>query len=507
MKKICLITAVVVAILSFSMCVSAQEVTAGGFYDISTVDNVSIIPESSDTPVSEISVDVDDDGECETLYANSDKLTVTYSNASEGAYYGVILVQGSDLPTKDDEIFYINQETAESNSITFEVYPKLPEDTTSFTLYITSSEEDEDLVSVGLSYAKEDTYSATPTPPVEVIRPTFSSSMQANLTLEANVYLNIYFKLENLGTLNPESLQEKVGLLIWDASSAPSAEEATYENCSRKIAGGEWDESDGRFKVRSEGIPAKELGDAITFRPYLENEDGSYVYGKIVSNYCPSVYCYKQLQDSDIADDELMITILNYGAAAQEFFGYRTDELMNADLTEEQKAIVWDGSLVRSDWSVPESKSGELVRSSVITSRSANLTLLGAIDYNYQIAVDSSVDVASVEIMCWTESAYNSAQILTRDNATLVAEMNYDEGKKKYEYKYEGLPAKKMFSPIYTCAVVTDTDGNEYYGGVVPYCPERFAYISTTSNTVSDAEKNLAKCIAIYGDAARRYFN
>ena len=63
MKKICLITAVVVAILSFSMCVSAQEVTAGGFYDISTVDNVSIIPESSDTPVSEISVDVDDDGD------------------------------------------------------------------------------------------------------------------------------------------------------------------------------------------------------------------------------------------------------------------------------------------------------------------------------------------------------------------------------------------------------------------------------------------------------------
>ena len=44
-------------------------------------------------------------------------------------------------------------------------------------------------------------------------------------------------------------------------------------------------------------------------------------------------------------------------------------------------------------------------------------------------------------------------------------------------------------------------------GGVVAYCPERFAYISTTSSTVSDAEKKLAKCIVIYGDAARRYFN
>ena len=503
MKKIALILSVIfVTALLTPMTAFADTVTAGGFYNIGTVEGVSVVPESSDTPIAEIEVDVDNDGTPETLYANSDKLAVTYSEATKDAYYGIMLVQGSDVPTKDDEIFYLDQKTATSDTITFNVFPKLPEDTTELTLYISSSNEDESLVSIPLNYAKKDTYSND-----VVIRPTFSSSMQANLTLEANVYLNIYFKLENMETLDPETLQDNVGLLVWDAEDAPAAEDATFENCSRKMVGGEWNASDGRFKVRSEGIPAKELGDAITFRPYLQNEDGSYTYGKIVSNYCPSVYCYKQLKDTNAKDDELMVTILNYGAAAQEFLKYRTDALMNADLTEDQKLIEWDGSLVRTDWSIPESKAGDLVRSSKITSRTANLTLLGAIDYNYQIAVDKSVNVADVKILCWTESDYNAVDTLTTDNATLVADMIYDSSKGKYEYKYEGLPAKKMFSPIYTCAVVTDTDGNEYYGGVVAYCPERFAYISTTSSTVSDAEKKLAKCIVIYGDAARRYFN
>jgi hypothetical protein len=31
--------------------------------------------------------------------------------------------------------------------------------------------------------------------------------------------------------------------------------------------------------------------------------------------------------------------MLNYGAAAQNYFGYRTDDLMNADLTQAQKAL------------------------------------------------------------------------------------------------------------------------------------------------------------------------
>lgn len=333
--------------------------------------------------------------------------------------------------------------------------------------------------------------------------PAFSDSMSANLTLEANVFLNIYFMLENLDGVDPVALEDRVGLLVWDADSLPS--ELTYENCSRIIRGAEYSTSLGYYKAQTDGIPAKELGDAIAFRPYFINDDGSYTYGRIISNYCPSIYCYRQLQDGSTADDELMITILNYGAAAQEFFNYRTDSLMNKDLTDAQKALNWDESLVRSNWSVPASKAGTLVMSSNITMRAANLTLLGAIDYNYYITIKSSVDVASAKILCWTEADYNATTVLTKENASLVANMEYNSTNKRYEYKYAGLPAKEMFSPIYTCAVIADTHGNEFYGGVVAYCPERFAYISTNSN-VSEVEKNLAKRIAIYGNAAKKFF-
>jgi hypothetical protein len=47
-------------------------------------------------------------------------------------------------------------------------------------------------------------------------------------------------------------------------------------------------------------------------------------------------------------------------------------------------------------------------------------------------------------------------------------------------------------------------DGNVYYGGVIGYCPERYTYLSLNDSNADLV--HLAKCMAIYGDAARKYF-
>jgi len=228
------------------------------------------------------------------------------------------------------------------------------------------------------------------------------------------------------------------------------------------------------------------------------------LYGRIISNYSPKTYCYGELKKDDEKLQNLMISILNYGASAQKYFNYRTSDLMNANLTEEQQTISWDGSLVRSDWSIPEAKEGALTRNkTVFTSRGGHLTLLGAIDYTYYVKV-ATVSVKTIKMLCWDETAYNSAEVLTRDNASLIVDMKYVSANSRYEYTYKGLPAKNMFSPIYACAEVTDTNGSVYYSGVVAYCPERFSYISQNDSNANLA--NLARCITIYGDAARKYF-
>ena len=60
---------------------------------------------------------------------------------------------------------------------------------------------------------------------------------------------------------------------------------------------------------------------------------------KYITNYSPSTYCYNQIKKNPDKETtiELMSSILNYGAAAQKYFGYRTDDLMNSELPEDLK--------------------------------------------------------------------------------------------------------------------------------------------------------------------------
>ena len=350
------------------------------------------------------------------------------------------------------------------------------------------------------------TFSVEEKPAAPTDETTINDSMQANLTLKNKVILNICFTLGNT-TGAPEEYLDRVGLLVWDASNVPA--DATIENCDR-VYNGEavvWDAVNSRYEAHVDDIPAKNMGDAITFRVYYQREDGTIVYGRMIENYSPKTYCYNKLnpaKDSDTSDDALMIAILNYGAAAQVFFNHRTNELMNSDLTAEQQALVWDGSLVRSDWSIPAEKEGSLSRTpNAFTGRGANLTLLGAIDYNFYVVVAEDIEVKEAKMLVWDEAAYNAATVLSAENATAFELMDNVYGT-RYEYTVEGMPAKDMFSPVYACAVITDVDGNVYYSGVVAYCPERYGYINQNSTDAATAE--LAKRIVIYGDAARNYF-
>ena len=159
MKKLITLIAALAAVATCSITAMAanETVTGAGFYDIGTVEGVKITPvaSSSSVTVTEAQADVDGDEANETFYVNSDKLTVEYA-AKVGARYGWILVEGTGLPTADDQIHYIDQTTIENNPTTFVVYPLLPTERTELTLYIAS--DDDDFISIPLNYAVSDTY-------------------------------------------------------------------------------------------------------------------------------------------------------------------------------------------------------------------------------------------------------------------------------------------------------------------------------------------------------------
>lgn len=167
--KIMLTLAFVIA----ALCVTASAAGTNGFYDIGTADNVTFAAYAGDTAVTSKNADVDADETAEVYYENSDRIEVTYSAATTGADYGVILVEGSSLPTASSAIYYINQDEAKSNSITFNVYPatitapSATDNNRDMTLYISSSVENAGLVSVPMNYVVG--YEEVVTPPA----PTF----------------------------------------------------------------------------------------------------------------------------------------------------------------------------------------------------------------------------------------------------------------------------------------------------------------------------------------------
>jgi hypothetical protein len=89
-----------------------------------------------------------------------------------------------------------------------------------------------------------------------------------------------------------------------------------------------------------EGIAAKEMGDTRYYAAYAKLADGTFVYSDAYA-YSLKQYAMNMLgkDSTSVKQKALCVAMLNYGAAAQNYFGYRTDDLMNADLTQAQKAL------------------------------------------------------------------------------------------------------------------------------------------------------------------------
>ena len=153
MKKIITVLMTMAVMSMAGTTAMAADETVNGFYDIGTANGVVITPYAGDTAVSVTEKNIDDDADAEQVYVDSDRLDVTYSGASANEYYGIILVEGSALPTKDTEVYYISQETAAGSSVEFNAGIKVPEATTDMTLYISTSKAGASLVSVPMNYA------------------------------------------------------------------------------------------------------------------------------------------------------------------------------------------------------------------------------------------------------------------------------------------------------------------------------------------------------------------
>ena len=307
------------------------------------------------------------------------------------------------------------------------------------------------------------------------------------LTFEDVITMNVFFEASNL-----EDVVE-MGLITYKSEVIDYG----VENAEAVIPG--YYEASGMYVASTEGIPAKDMGDTYWFAVYAKLSDGSCAYTPLVS-YSPAQYAYGQLSDPEMT--KLVVAMLNYGAAAQTYFNYRTDSLMNKDLTAAQQASIesYRADMMASVVNADSAKVGIFTNNGGFSRRYPTITFDGAfcIDYFFTPAKTPS---GNVSLYYWTQDAYEAAGTLTPANASGKLTMTPD-GTGTYRATIEGIAAKDLDKTVYVSADYT-SGGTSYCSGVLAYSIGAYC-VSQAAST--DPMSPFAKATAVYGYYAKQLF-
>ena len=221
--------------------------------------------------------------------------------------------------------------------------------------------------------------------------------------------------------------------------------------------------------------------------------------------YSPKKYAFNMLGKASTSAKlkVLCVAMLNYGTAAQEYFGYRTDDLMNAGLTDEQKALVipFDAALFNGVQPVDGNKVGAFAstNSGFSNKKTATVSFEGAFAINYYFPTTAVVE-GDVKLYVWTPEVYAAAAGLTEANASAVVTMEVQDNG-SYWGQVQGIAAKSLDKTYYVAAVYTDAAGNTHCTGVIAYSLSKYCM-----NNANGKMGALAPATAMYGYYAAAYF-
>ena len=316
----------------------------------------------------------------------------------------------------------------------------------------------------------------------------------ATLSFESVINANLYYSTD----LDVDVAD--MGLLTWDTMPAVAA----HENAQNVISGAQYDAENDRYMVSTNGIAAKNLGDDIYMCVYAKLADGSYVYSDVIT-YSPKTYAMNRLEKSEDENlKALCVAMLNYGAAAQNYFGYKTENLMNAELTADQQALVaaYSADLFSGAIAADPAKAGEFAKTqNGFNGISASVSFEGAFAINYYFSAAEAVD-GEMMFYVWNSADYANAEVLSAENATAASAMVVN-GNGAYWAQISDIAANEVDDTYYVAAVYS-ANGETYCSGVIAYSLSTYCVKNAANGS---AMESLAQSTAMYGYHADVYFN
>lgn len=228
------------------------------------------------------------------------------------------------------------------------------------------------------------------------------------------------------------------------------------------------------------------MNDEITVTLYA-TKNGSLCSSDAIT-YSIASYCYDLLDQTADADlITLLVDLLNYGAMSQIYTGHNVTELVNANLTNDQRlcaSTLDPASLQR----VTNTNYNNETAAREASWKSAGLNLNDSVTMRFS----------------FTANDVDEVKVVVRDGAdNVLAEISSDEiteSNGRYTAHFRGLNANEMRKTVY----VTVFRGNEQISHTLRYSIE--SYAAYYANNGADANlQNLVLAMMKYGISAEAY--
>ncbi len=248
----------------------------------------------------------------------------------------------------------------------------------------------------------------------------------------------------------------------------------------------EYTVTNGLLSFDFENVIPHQMNDLVRATLYVTYNGEEYASKPL--KYGVVTYCYNMLNklDPQVYGElcTLLVDLLNYGAASQKYMHYNTDNLVNANLTEAQKAL---GTKVDRTLTTVQNTAYKTIPNPTVKWKSVGLNLQKSVGMRFKIAADS-IGGLCVKVESTIGTWYIPAKEFVETDGGW------------YVY-VKGMNAAQMSEPVY----VTVYKGNTVVSNTLSYSIESYAYSKQNNADVQLAE--LVKAMMRYGDSAKAFLN
>ena len=319
-----------------------------------------------------------------------------------------------------------------------------------------------------------------------------AGKMTHTCTVNNNLTLNYYYA-------GAELLKEFDSFYLRVEKTCYNTDGSTYIRTT--ILYGDDNGGGSRYKFRYNDILSYEVGDEI--RATLVAVKNGVETERKADVYNIKTYAYNNLAKENVAvkSKTLLANMLNYCAQSQIYFNYRTNALVNAELTDEQRALY----VIDSCEATVSNKGVKTTLDGATASfLSRTLVLTNSIELKFYMNLrnyknsDNIYDLSGISV----KIEYTDMEGKLVNTVIDSSEFGYDASKDRYSVRFARLRATELRSVV----EITILKDGKAISNTETYSVESFAHSQLTSASAKENTKELLKRMMIYSDCAVKYF-